>query len=749
MSNIYICQDTHLQGILAVKEFTARYANAQEQQTALIYFKREADLLHGLSHPNLPRIHDYFQHQGLYYIAMDFVEGEDLGKIFERNPGPHSEKSVAEWAVQVATVLYYLHCQKPPIIFRDIKPSNIILNNGQVKLIDFGIARCFRPEKKGDTMRIGSPGYAPPEQYNGQSDPRSDIYALGATMHQALTGIDPTASATPFVFKPVREVNPQVSETMANIVTRALKVVPEERYQSMVEMKRELRGLLQPQLAMTRPASAQPALSTASQDLLKSTAPTPAAVPTPVGSPATSTGSPVPATAAPNGATTAGTAKTGTAKAGASPNAKASGQTTPAASAPKKRWGCIKAIIVIILLLVVAIFFGPALTKAAIKARANYLGIDARTSYARILYSPYLWNILRFPEPLACASRGGQLFINGAPPADCLKALNSETFSPLQLIYTQDVKLVQQTRLRQTVQQVTSKYADLGGRFETPLDLDSVDIALLVPSATGKNGDWGGQCLVGTAVAQQYLSDWSNSEDKVKVLLPLTYTKDNLPELIASLDSTDIRRTISYSVYNVNRYRPNFALVFYQRQAENDPMLTAIVTASQKCSVPLYAVGMGNSSFSVTAIQQGVAGTSWSYTQPTLGQGEVRADMPQSLPVVASQPVKKAKVSVSPFHPHTIGAQAYELYQRLIGNKSGYALWPQAFDALCLALCSDQPFQGLMANFSPDGKAQPITAASYTLQGTTWLHAGTTNSQATKEKNGAIPPEQPPAKETK
>lgn len=246
MSNIYVCQDTRLRGKMwVVKEMTARYSNPEEQAAALKYFEQEAHLLAHLHHPNLPTVNDYFQFQGKYYLVMEYIEGEDLGRMLARVGGPLPERQVAEWGAQIATVLYYLHCQKPdPIIFRDVKPSNLMVSGAKVKLIDFGIARHFNPNKKGDTMRIGSPGYAPPEQYSGQTDPRSDIYALGVTLHQALTGRDPTTTQTPFQLPPVRNLNPKVSDEMARIIERSTKMLPEERYQNMLEMKRDLQNLV-------------------------------------------------------------------------------------------------------------------------------------------------------------------------------------------------------------------------------------------------------------------------------------------------------------------------------------------------------------------------------------------------------------------------------------------------------------------------------------------------------------------------
>ncbi|MGM9992170.1 MAG: serine/threonine protein kinase [Candidatus Bruticola sp.] len=271
MSNIYICEDSHLFGkVWAVKEFTAVYADPKEQATALAHFEREARLLSTLSHPNLPAINEYFQFQGKYYLAMEYIQGLDLSKIIEKKGGPLSDQETADIGLQMTTVLYYLHCQKPtPIIFRDVKPSNIIICNGNVKLIDFGIARFFTPGKRGDTMRIGSPGYAPPEQYNGQTDPRSDIYALGMTLHQCLTGQDPTLSTNPFIVPPVLNLNPKVSPALASIVQKAIKLVPEDRYQSMLEMKKDLRAFLKAEERKNTVPSASAIVSQAAAPVLQ------------------------------------------------------------------------------------------------------------------------------------------------------------------------------------------------------------------------------------------------------------------------------------------------------------------------------------------------------------------------------------------------------------------------------------------------------------------------------------------------
>ncbi|MBS2033511.1 serine/threonine protein kinase [bacterium] len=244
MSNLYIATDLQ-QGnaVRVIKEMTARYADPNEQKMAENLFMREAQLLATLNHPHIPKVFDKFIFQGKYYLSMEYCQGDDLGKIIQ-DRGTIEEKMAAAWGAQMATVLYYLHRQNPPIVFRDVKPSNIMIVNDQVKLIDFGIARHFTSAKKGDTMRIGSPGYAPPEQYSGQTDPRSDIYALGVTLHHAVTGFDPTISQTPFLIPPARSLNPKVSAEMEAVIARATQLDPDKRYDNCLDMKRELQVVM-------------------------------------------------------------------------------------------------------------------------------------------------------------------------------------------------------------------------------------------------------------------------------------------------------------------------------------------------------------------------------------------------------------------------------------------------------------------------------------------------------------------------
>ena len=193
----------------ALKALIDRFTDPKERDEAVARFKEEAAILRELNHPQIPRVYNDFLHGGRYYLAMDFVEGEDLEDIQRRQPSNRfDEATVLHWADQIANVLDYLHERR--LIYRDMKPSNIMVEKagGNLKVVDFGIAKLFQPNERGTL--IGTPGYSPPEQYQGQATPQSDIYALGATLHHLLTGRDPRDEA-PFSFPPVRTLVPTIS----------------------------------------------------------------------------------------------------------------------------------------------------------------------------------------------------------------------------------------------------------------------------------------------------------------------------------------------------------------------------------------------------------------------------------------------------------------------------------------------------------------------------------------------------------
>jgi serine/threonine protein kinase len=233
MGAIYQAVDTRLQGrVCAVKEMSVASLPPGERPPAIQQFEQEAAMLARLHHPHLPQVCDFFEDNGHHYLVMDFIEGQTLDQRLAAKQRPFSEQQVRLWADQLSAVLSYLHKQNPPIIFRDLKPDNIMLDqNDQIKLIDFGIARLFKPAQARDTQVIGTPGYAAPEQYgSGQTDERADVYGLGVTLLTLLTGHDPAAD--PFHLPLVQRLNPAVSTQMANVIQRATQIQPGHRFQS-------------------------------------------------------------------------------------------------------------------------------------------------------------------------------------------------------------------------------------------------------------------------------------------------------------------------------------------------------------------------------------------------------------------------------------------------------------------------------------------------------------------------------------
>ncbi|MFM2308707.1 MAG: hypothetical protein RLY87_827 [Chloroflexota bacterium] len=200
----------------------------------------EARLLATLAHPGIPRFYGSLIDNGRVYIVMDYVRGTDLEDIL-RQRGMLDEGTVLTIANQVCDILHYLHSQANPVIFRDVKPSNIMYDSdGTVTMIDFGIAR-FTNSQRGNIM--GTPGYAPPEQYRGDISPSADIYALGATMHHLLSGRDPRGQK-PFTYTAIRDLVPTVSPTTAAILSTALQLSPNDRFASILEMRESIRTVL-------------------------------------------------------------------------------------------------------------------------------------------------------------------------------------------------------------------------------------------------------------------------------------------------------------------------------------------------------------------------------------------------------------------------------------------------------------------------------------------------------------------------
>ena len=203
MSVVYKAQDmrfTNVTRVCVVKEMRNTASDPRLRHVMAQNFAREANILATLSHPTIVQVFDYFSEGDRSYLVLEHVDGRNLETILSETQGFLPETQVVHWAIQICQVLAFLHNHEPqPIIFRDLKPSNIMLDrHGRIRLVDFGIARVFQSGHKG-TM-VGTEGYSPPEQYRGSTEPRVDIYALGATMHHLLSKQDPRLEP-PFSFQ--------------------------------------------------------------------------------------------------------------------------------------------------------------------------------------------------------------------------------------------------------------------------------------------------------------------------------------------------------------------------------------------------------------------------------------------------------------------------------------------------------------------------------------------------------------------
>src|ERR1700730_11523809 len=206
-------------------------------------FKREVATLAHLDHPLIPNVTDHFQEGPRYFMVQEYAEGENLEQRMDRVNQPMMEREALGYTSEVLDILDYLAQETPPIVHRDIKPANIIIGNKDKRahLVDLGIARAdvARNAQRKQTSALGTPGYAPPEQYQGNADPRSDLYALAATLHHLLTNRDPR-NHPPFTYPPVRTLNPQLSPETERVMSRALINDPNQRYQSAAMMKQDI-----------------------------------------------------------------------------------------------------------------------------------------------------------------------------------------------------------------------------------------------------------------------------------------------------------------------------------------------------------------------------------------------------------------------------------------------------------------------------------------------------------------------------
>jgi eukaryotic-like serine/threonine-protein kinase len=260
MGSVYLAEDQNLANrLVAVKEMVEMFADEGARAKAIEDFKRESELLARLDHPAIPTIYQYFfdTARGRYYLVMKYIDGGDLSKRFEEIGGKVDEPTVTQWAVEICDVLDYIHSQNPPIIYRDLKPANLMLDSrNRVMLVDFGIARFVAPSQKGVTA-IGTMGYAPPELFAGKVEPASDVYSLGATMFHLLTGNDPQDKPL-MIFdftknpKP-RQINPLITAEMEMMICCAVEDKPENRYTSARAFGHELKKHLR-RIAASQPA---------------------------------------------------------------------------------------------------------------------------------------------------------------------------------------------------------------------------------------------------------------------------------------------------------------------------------------------------------------------------------------------------------------------------------------------------------------------------------------------------------------
>lgn len=235
MSTVWLAMNVKTNKNWAIKEIRQTGKNGSElvKQNLMT----EIGILKKLHHENLPQIIDIFEKNDTYLIIMDYVEGRTLKAIVDEK-GEQPQEDVVNWAIQLCSVLDYLHTREPAIIYRDLKPGNIMLRpDGRIVLIDFGTAREYKTGQDEDTISLGTKGYAAPEQYggDGQTDARTDIYNLGATIYHLVTGKNPTKP--PYEIRPIREWNPALSTGLESIILKCIANNPDERYQTAKELQ--------------------------------------------------------------------------------------------------------------------------------------------------------------------------------------------------------------------------------------------------------------------------------------------------------------------------------------------------------------------------------------------------------------------------------------------------------------------------------------------------------------------------------
>ena len=240
-SCVYLAKNIRLQNYLAIKEVYKSGFNVSDSSWSMIV--AESRILTKLRHPGLPSVIDILNTPQSFLIVMEYIEGISLEKVLQQK-GACSQSDVLKWGAQLCGVLDYLHRQTPPIIYRDMKPANIMLRpNGDIVLIDFGMAREFKKTNLKDTTNLGTHGFAAPEQYNGlkQTDARTDIYSLGVTLYNLVTGIDPCVP--PYGIRSICSVNPSLSPRLDYIIKKCTEIEADSRFQTAAELKRALESV--------------------------------------------------------------------------------------------------------------------------------------------------------------------------------------------------------------------------------------------------------------------------------------------------------------------------------------------------------------------------------------------------------------------------------------------------------------------------------------------------------------------------
>ncbi|HEY4002643.1 MAG TPA: serine/threonine-protein kinase, partial [Candidatus Xenobia bacterium] len=249
MGDVYLAHASHLKDQVAVKEVHPPMGKPDIQEAALQQFRQEAGLLRGLKHRMLPRVYDYFELDGVAYMVMEYIKGRSLDAVMMAEDEPLPIPMVMGWAADLCDVLDYLHTHDPVVVYRDLKPSNIMLDvNGKIKLIDFGISKTFDKANPALTSTFArgaiSPGFTAPEQYSGGTDPRTDLYSLGATLYALLTRTPPPSAveraADIVSLVPLRTFRPEVSDQVAAAIEQLMKVRASDRHDSIEEVRTAL-----------------------------------------------------------------------------------------------------------------------------------------------------------------------------------------------------------------------------------------------------------------------------------------------------------------------------------------------------------------------------------------------------------------------------------------------------------------------------------------------------------------------------